>query len=505
MSSRSLLPIIALLSACTGSALDDVDFKITSDAGTVIDGEFIIGGDLDTRLQGDMGLVQLDYDAVLGAGLYRAETGATRTALEAVLRDTSFEAPSVEENRTVSALTNDTYRDLQWNLDLLNIDDAWATSTGAGVTVAVIDSGVSSIGRDTPIHLIAGWDYVDDDADPSDENGHGTHVAGTIAQATDNGIGVAGVAPDANILAIRVLDRWGSGSVYWSAKAISYAVDNGADVINMSLGSPSGSSIEADAVNYALGQGVVVVAATGNDGGNIVDYPGAYPGVLAVGAVGANGQVASYSTGGNAISLVAPGGELHIDRNGDGYGDGILQETLSGSGTSYQFFEGTSMATPHVAAAAALLIGAGANGSDVGQILIETADDIGSAGWDTRSGYGLINPVAALATLVTVAPPGTTATAPSDPGTTADTTAPVIRDVTGTRDSTNMTLTWTTDEPASTEVEFEDYGLFGDPNARTTTHEMSFYVDDTTTYYFTLVATDAEGNTGQNGQWYMAP
>ncbi len=498
------LPIAALavLCACTNSNLGTTALYTGLDAGAVLEGEFIVEADLDDAVLADLSLQKLDYDEVLGAGLYRADEGTSLTAMRAMLRSALPWDVEVEENRVVAALgVNDPYRYVQWNLDLLDIDRAWTTTTGAGVVVAVIDSGVALYGEDAPRHTVAGWDFVDNDADPTDLNGHGTHVAGTIAQATDNGRGVAGVAPDATIMPIRVLDRYGSGSVYWSAKGIRYATDNGADVINLSLGSPYSSSVERSAIDYALNRGVVVVAASGNEGRASLNYPAAYDGVIAVGAVGGGGRVAPYSNGG--VDVVAPGGDMSADRTGDGYADGILQETISGGGTTYQFMEGTSMASPHVAAVAALLLSAGARPHDVEPLLTSTARDLQGSGWDTWTGYGLIDPPAALDALGATggAPGGGQEPAPPS----GDTTAPVISGVSGSRNGSSMSIYWTTDEPASTEISFRSYGLFGDADARTTDHALHFTIDPSETYYFTVISVDDAGNRAESGEWYMAP
>jgi serine protease len=503
---RALLPLTLL--ACASSALESTSAdNIDAGSSDIVSGEFIISSELSASLQRDLGVHLIDYDVVLGAGLYAATESVDLATLETALKQ-QLGGVRVEANRlrTLSSV-DDPYRALQWNLDLLQIDTAWSWNRGAGATIAVIDTGVTLSGEDSPVNYIAGYDYVDGDWDPSDENGHGTHVAGTIAQATDNARGVAGVAPDANIMAIRVLDRSGSGSAYWSAKAIIFAAENGADVVNLSLGSRYSTSAEEDAVAYAVGRNVVVVAASGNSGRSTVEYPAAYPGVIAVGAVGADARVVGYSNGGSALDIVAPGGDMSRDRNGDGYYDGILQETFDsqGRGMAYEFFEGTSMATPHVAAIAGLLIAEGAEADQIENILLSTATDLEGAGWNTRSGYGLVNPVAALEQ---VGAPGTVADDGSgdvEPGEPADTQAPAIFDVSGERTGSSMVIRWSTDEPSTTGVLFEDHGLFDGDEVLVTQHEMGFTIDRYETYYFTLVSEDAAGNLTEDGVWVMYP
>ncbi len=493
---RTFAPILLLaLGACANSGLEEAA-GLGVDEGEVIDGEFIINTEVPADVAEELGLIQLDWDDTLGAGLFRTDQVLSRVAIEATLKERVRGGLSVESNRPTRASAVDPYRWIQWNMDMMKVETAWGYSTGAGTTVAVIDTGVSWSGSDRPVNMVAGWDYVDNDSDPTDENGHGTHVAGTIAQASDNGIGVVGMAPDTTILVYRVLDQNGNGSVYWSAKAITAAADAGADVINLSLGSAYGSNTEAQAVSYASSLGVVIVAATGNAGANTVDYPAAYSEAIAVGAVGGDKGVASYSNGGSHIDVVAPGGESGSDFNGDGYGDGILQETITG----YEFFDGTSMATPHVAGLSALLISAGADPADVPNLIRNTAEDVGSNGWDMWTGYGLIDPVAALSEVGPAAPGGG-----EDPGPESDTTAPIISNIGGTRSGDSLTLTWTTDEPATSEIEFEDYGLFGDDTALVTAHEQGFTIDGGASYTFRMIAVDAAGNESTSGWWVTNP
>jgi serine protease len=224
-------------------------------------------------------------------------------------------------------------------------------------------------------------------------------VAGTIAQAAGNGKGVVGVAPKATILPVRVLDANGSGSNTWVASGIIWAVDNGANIINMSLGGPVSSEVVADACQYAYEQGVTIIAATGNDGfTDFIGYPAAYPSTIAVGSVNPKKGIAFYSNQGKEIDLVAPGGDTTVDTNNDGMADGVVQETLQGGTWNLAFMQGTSMATPHVAGVAALVYANGVTDPDeIRKALNSTADDLGGKGWDTAFGNGLVNPVAALA------------------------------------------------------------------------------------------------------------
>lgn len=315
---------------------------------------------------------------------------------------------------------NDWYYPLQWHLDNpdyggIHAEAAWDLSTGAGVIVAVIDTGVAyetyaSYCQAPDLNetcFVAGWDFVNDDAHPNDDNSHGTHVAGTIAQSThNNNLGVAGVAYDACIMPVKVLNQNGSGTYADVANGIVYAADHGAKVINLSLGGGSPSVTLENAVQYAYEKGVTIVAAKGNDGMNVLAYPADYDSyVIAVGATRYDETLAYYSNYGPGTDIVAPGGECGFDdANGDGYCDGVLQNTFNPNTRNvcdfnYWFFQGTSMATPHVAGVAALVI---ANGNavtpeNVRCVLESTADDLGTPGKDHTYGWGLVNAQAALA------------------------------------------------------------------------------------------------------------
>ena len=288
---------------------------------------------------------------------------------------------------------NDPMYKSQWHFDMVNAEAAWAVSQGAGVIVAVIDTGVSpgklkdgatSRFKRVPdlkeTEFVEGYNFVNKSKDPSDGNGHGTHVAGTIAQSTHNEFGVAGLAYKAKIMPIKVLSDAGSGTVADIANGIRFAADKGAKVINMSLGGGMYSAALAKAVKYAHDKGVTVVCAAGNGARKKVEYPAAYEGSLAVSALGPDGQLAFYSSYGNELDIAAPGGDTRVDLNKDGIPDGVLQDTIArGDASKHGFFpfQGTSMATPHVAAGAALVIALGVTDPDrVEKILEESARDL---------------------------------------------------------------------------------------------------------------------------------
>ena len=302
---------------------------------------------------------------------------------------------------------NDPFYLYQWNFQKvagINAEEAWDVTTGTGVTVAVVDTGIAyenyGIYGQAPdlanTQFVAGYDFVNNDEHPNDDEGHGTHVAGTIAQSTENSLGVAGVAYGASLMPVKVLDQNGSGYYSDVAEGIRWAADNGAQVINLSLGGSSGATYLEEALAYAAGKGVVIVAAAGNDGRSRLSYPAAYNQyVIAVGATRYDKTKAYYSNYGAGLDVVAPGGDTRVDQNGDGYVDGILQQTFGANPTDfgYYFYQGTSMATPHVAAIAALVIAEGkaTTTGAVKKAIESTATDLGAAGWDNKFGWGLAN------------------------------------------------------------------------------------------------------------------
>lgn len=272
---------------------------------------------------------------------------------------------------------NDPCFRFQWHLRQVGAPDAWKLGQGRDVVVAVIDTGVSRVADLANTKFVAGFNFLTNNADAQDDHGHGTHVAGTIAQSTNNKVGVSGVAYGASIMPLKVLSARGSGSMAGIAQAIRWAADHGANVINMSLGGPFPVGTIGNAVKYARAKGVTIVAAAGNDGRGRVSYPARYPGVIAVAATQYDETTTFYSNWGGQIDIAAPGGNVRVDQNGDGQPDGVLQHTIVPGNTSkhdYLWFMGTSMASPHVAGVAALIVGAGVRKPDaVEEILLGTA------------------------------------------------------------------------------------------------------------------------------------
>ncbi len=289
----------------------------------------------------------------------------------------------VEDDHVVSAsyTPDDPRYSEQWHLPSISTPQAWDVTTGSNdVTLAVIDTGVDYDHEDLEGRCVAGYNYVDRNTDPMDDHGHGTHVAGIAAAAGDNSSGVAGVDWKVRIMPLKVLDSQGSGYDSDVAAGIRYAADNGAEVINMSLGSPDYSYTLSEAVNYAHNKGVVMVAASGNEATS-VSYPAACDHVIAVGALESNDSLAYFSNRGSALDLTAPGVSI-----------------LSTVPGGYGKMSGTSMASPVVAGCASLVLAAhpGYGAYQVEQALKNGATDLGSPGFDTSYGHGKVNAFAAV-------------------------------------------------------------------------------------------------------------
>lgn len=310
----------------------------------------------------------------------------------------------------------------QWALRAIGAPEAWAVSRGSGAIVAVLDTGVAY--EDFGDHRRApdlaatpfapGWDFVGDDPHPNDEPvpgrpSHGTHVAGVIAQTSGNGIGSAGVAPEATIMPVRVLGADRQGDEATIARGLRFAADKGAHVANLSFGGPAIGAELTEAVAYAVRRGVTVVASAGEDGSDAVTFPAALSEVIAVGAVRLDNTRAPYSNYGEALDLVAPGGDLSRDQNGDDLDDGIVQQTLHGQHNTFCFcfVEGTSAAAAHVSGVAALLVASGraATPAEVRDALLGTAKDLGAPGRDDEFGAGLVQASAAMGVGPPVDPP----------------------------------------------------------------------------------------------------
>jgi serine protease len=351
-----------------------------------------------------------------------------------------------------SAVPNDPLYNLQWHYPQIGLPEAWETTTGdPGVIVAVLDTGITAH-PDLTGRVIGGYDFVSSLAragdgngidsnptDPGDGDGttasswHGTHVAGTIGTAANNGTGVAGVDWHCQIMPVRVLGR-GGGTITDILEGIKYGAGlpnasgtlppQRVDIINMSLGGERlgdvATATEQAVYNQARAAGVLLVAAAGNNGRDFFmrpNFPAAAANVLSVAAVDIAGTRAPYSYFGATVDIAAPGGDTERDTNGDGYVDGVLSTLVSDADGSFIYFfhQGTSMAAPHVAGVAALVLAANPNltVTQLEDLLLTTATDLGVAGRDDSFGHGLVNAAAAVQQAAGGAPSPTLEISPS--------------------------------------------------------------------------------------------
>jgi type VII secretion-associated serine protease mycosin len=346
----------------------------------------------------------LRHIRAIGAGMHRYTGPAKLSALRAasgavwVEADTPLRAPGIQgrdvspsgQARAQTAGPNDPLLPAQYSYHLLGVDRIWSKQSGAPeVIVAVIDSGIEANHPDLQGACLPGWDITTKPPQPGgleDPYGHGTHVAGVIGARSNNGIGMAGLAPGCKLLPVRIFNQFGHSTAGITAEAIIWAVDHGAKVINCSWGTPLPGEATMAAVRYALDKDVVVVAAVGNSGKNDdPNYPGAQEGVMGVAASTDIDGWASFSTWGDWVDVAAPG-------------ESILSTFPTAKGTGYRLMRGTSMAAPHVSAAAALLRSQHPSWSQkqVVEALYATSKDIVRTGFDPYSGHGRVDIARAL-------------------------------------------------------------------------------------------------------------
>ncbi|MBI4351110.1 MAG: S8 family peptidase [Elusimicrobia bacterium] len=273
-------------------------------------------------------------------------------ALDMIRTGEGWEAPAFAELRPAA---DPAETEIPWGVKRVNAAGAWSTNTGKGVKVAVVDTGVDFKHPDLAPNYKGGWNAIISTAAPLDDHGHGSHVSGTVAAVKDLK-GVVGVAPSVDLYGVKVLDKNGSGQYSWVVAGIEWAVLNGMKVINMSLGGSSGTEALRQIMIKSKEMGVAVVCAAGNSGGS-VGFPAKYPEAIAVSASDSADRIASFSSRGPEVAVIAPGVNVYSVRKGGGY------TTMSG----------TSMACPHVAGLAALAVGAGAQGSDAVRAALKAA------------------------------------------------------------------------------------------------------------------------------------
>lgn len=271
----------------------------------------------------------------------------------------------------------------QWGMPAIAAEQAWKITMGTPeVVVAVLDTGIDLNHPDLAQNMVNGINIINPGLLPQDDHGHGTHVAGIVAAVTNNGVGVAGVAGNCSLMPVKVLDSDGGGTDFGVAQGIQWAADNGARVINLSLGGPEYSKALEDAVKYARAKGSLIVAAAGNEGSNKILYPAAFADAIAVGATDIDDELAYFSNYGNALDIVAPGVSIFSTVWDD----------------SYDYMSGTSMSAPHVAGVAALVLSYNPDYTleQVESAIINNTDDLGAPGWDPYYGHGRLNAWAAL-------------------------------------------------------------------------------------------------------------
>lgn len=386
---------------------------------------------------------------------------------------------SIQFDREIS-ICEDT---LDWGVDDMDAEEVWGgaenavdviagNNAGQGVKVAVLDTGIDYNHVDLDDNYIGGYDFVNGDSSPMDGHGHGTHCAGIIA-AEDNEQGVIGVAPEASLYGVKVLSDQGSGSISDIVAGIDWAIDNGMNVVSMSLGASSGDSTLQDACNRANNAGIVVVCASGNDYSNSISYPARYSSTIAVGAIDSSHTKASFSNYGPELDVVAPGVDIYST---------VLDN-------SYQQMSGTSMACPMVSGASALILAENSalTAEEVRDILRSTATDLGSSGWDEQYGAGLVNCPAAVQEAggggEDTTPPNIEITSPNDGATLT---------------TSDVTVSWSGSDSGSGIDHYEiriDSGSWIDKGT-STSHTFTNLADDS--YVVDVMAYDGAGNTNSD-------
>jgi thermitase len=355
--------------------------KVNLEKGSYVKGEVIVKfkNSTSTSVKGnalkEVGAAEtVDSDGVK-SDFKVLKVGNVEAAAKALSKNPNVEYAEPNYNFSATWTPNDTYyQGYQYGPQNTYTNSAWDYTRGSsGQEIAVLDTGVDYNHPDLDGKTIRGYDFVDNDYYPMDLNGHGTHVAGTAAAETNNGTGIAGMAPNTKILAVRVLDASGNGSLADIADGIRYAADTGAEVINLSLGCDCSTTTLKNAVDYAWNKGSVVIAAAGNDGVSTTFEPASYSNVIAVGAVDSRDRKASFSNYGSWVDVTAPG----VD----------IAATVPNNG--YAYMSGTSMASPHVAGLAGLLASQGRSNVQIRAAIEQTADPISGTG--TYFQHGRIN------------------------------------------------------------------------------------------------------------------
>jgi thermitase len=337
------------------------------------------------------GAVVRRSNPALGFTVLEVPESSSQAILAALKRTGLFAYVERDFYAHTSAVPNDPNYGAQWHLPQIHSPEAWSVTTGsASVVVAVVDSGVDDQHPDLASKVVEGWNFVDPNAGTSDVIGHGTAVAGTIAAASNNSIGIAGVNWASRIMPLVVVDSTDFAAYSDIASAFQYAADRGVRVINASVGGPNQSDTLQNAVNYAWNKGAVIFASAMNDSTDSPYYPAACTYVVAVSATDNNDRLASFSNYGNWITLAAPGTNILTTANGGGY----------------SYWNGTSFSAPIVAGVAALslAVNPALSASALVSLLKQTADDIGPPGFDASFGWGRVNAFHAVSAALPVPP-----------------------------------------------------------------------------------------------------
>lgn len=426
--------------------------------------------------QATMGMTRIQSIAGMpGTAVYATEEGeSVHDAVQRLQRTPGIEIAEPNYIYRATATTNDPMLNQLWGHAKVGAQTAWDETAGSeSVIVAVIDTGVDYNHPDLKGRVIKGPDLANNDSDPMDDQGHGSHVAGTIAATGNNGVGIAGIAYNSKILAIKVLGGDGSGDTSKIANGILKAQELGAKVINLSLGGPQSSSVLKSAVDTVTQKGALVVVAAGNENTQNPSYPAAYPNALSVGSTTSSDARSSFSNYGSTVDIAAPGSDI-----------------LSTTEKTYKKHSGTSMASPHVAAGAALLLGKNPalTNTQLRQILTSTGD---AASGFSNSAVKRMNVVKALAAVQ-----GGGSTSPTPAPGPGDTESPSIpgglNALAGS--STQVQLSWnaSTDNVSVTGYRVYRNGVQVGTTAATTYADSGLAPG--TAYAYTVAAVDAAGN-----------
>jgi thermitase len=380
---------------------------------------------------------------------------------------------------------NDPSFSKQWAHTIVESPAAWDVTTGStGVTIAILDTGIDPSHPDRAGKIVAGYDFVGNDNNPRDENGHGTHVAGIAAALTNNGVGVAGMDWQARIMPVRILDYEGGGWVADMVSGISWAKDHGAKVLNLSLGGTYYSSPAQTAINQAHSSGCLIVASMGNSGDGTTLYPAAYDNVLAVASTGPFDYRATYSSYGNHCDIAAPGGAMTYYHDSAGIYSTmptypVYMTTVESFYNNYDYVHGTSQAAPHVSGLAALLwaVAPSLTPDQVQTAIETTAVDLGAPGWDRYYGHGRIDAAAALEAYSM--PP-----------------APVLYSI-NNGGANNYLVDWNDPPRAdSYTLQEDDHPSFPSPTTRYNGSNSQFSItgQDGGTWYYRVRASNSQGN-----------